>query len=300
MDVHVRQAIPDDESDVVEFTKDTWPDRGGDYLPRVFAEWVASDGDTQRTFAAEHDSGVVGVVQCVLLSPREAWIQGMRVAPTVRGQGVSVALHRAAAEWARGLGTTIARNMVFSWNAPALAASRTAGLEPATEFRWAYPKQDPDAEPDLAVVADPAAGWTYWQRSAARDHLQGLALSPNEPWALSELTLETLEQAADESFLGVVRDGGLRGVTFRVRDYDRPSGDAENQHWAEYGVAAWADAAACEALVDAVRRDAADVVADRVRVLIPETVTAVSDVALAGARIADAPDFVLADDLTRR
>ncbi len=300
MDVHVRQATLDDEADIVEFTHDTWPDRGGDYLPSVFADWVASDGATQRTVVAEHDGAAVGVVQCVLLSEREAWMQGMRVAPAARGQGVSVALHRAAAEWARDRGATVARNMVFSWNAPALAASRTGGLEPATEFRWAHPEPDATADPALEVVADPAAGWTYWQRSGAREHLQGLALAPNESWALRELTLETLEWAADETFLGVVRDDGLRGVTFRVRDYDRETEDGATERWAEYGVAAWADEAACQALVDAVSEDAAGLDADRVRVLIPETVRAVSDVALAGAGIAEEPDFVLADDLTRR
>lgn len=300
MSLDVRQATLDDEAAVVEFTTDTWPDRGGDYLPRVFADWVESDGETQRTLVAEVDGTVSGIVQCVLLSDHEAWMQGMRVAPGARGRGVSVRLHHAAADWARERGAAVGRNMVFSWNSPALAASRAAGLEPGTEFRWAHPEPDPDAEPALDVVADPKAGWSYWGRSAAREHLQGLALAPEESWALRELTLETLERAADETFLGVVRQSGTRGLAFRVRDYDRDDDEGEPEHWAEYGVAAWADPEAGEALVDAISRDAAAVGADRVRVLIPETVAAVSDAALAGAGVADEPDFVLVDDLTRR
>lgn len=300
MTVRVRQATLDDEAAVVEFTRETWPGRGGDYLPRVFADWVESDGDAQRTLVAEVEGAVAGVVQCVLLSGHEAWMQGMRVAPEARGRGVSVRLHNAAADWAREQGASVGRNMVFSWNAPALAASRAAGLEPGTEFRWAHPEPDADARPAIEVTAEPEAGWSYWQRSAAREHLQGLALAPEESWALRELTLETLEWAADETFLGVVRESGTRGLAFRVRDYDRETDDGGTEHWVEYGVAAWADPEACRALVDAVRRDAAAVGADRVRVLVPETVAAVSDVAFAGAKLADEPDFVLVDDLTRR
>lgn len=299
MTVTVRQATSEDEPAVVSFTEDTWSDRGGDYLPAVFADWVASDGPGQRTFVAEVDGTVSGVVQCVLLSEREAWMQGMRVAPDARGRGVSVRLNDAAAAWARGRGATVGRNMVFSWNAPALAASRTAGFEPGTAFRWAQPEPDATAEPALAVVADPAAGWTYWQDSTHRDLLGGLALAMDESWALRELTIETLERASAETMLGVVRDTGTRGLTFRVRDYDRQSESGETEHWAEYGVAAWADMTACEALLAAVSRDAADLGADRIRVLVPEAVRTVSDVALAGAAVSDEPDYVFSLDLTR-
>ena len=36
--VEVRQARHDDREAVVAFTEDTWPELGGDYLPRVFDE----------------------------------------------------------------------------------------------------------------------------------------------------------------------------------------------------------------------------------------------------------------------
>lgn len=226
-------------------------------------------------------------------------MQGMRVAPDHRGRGLSSRLHRAAAGWARDRGASVGRGMVFSWNGPALAAARAAGFDVGSEFRWVHPEPDPDAVPDLSVVADPGAGWSFWQRSPSRDHLRGLALAPDESWALQELTRQQLEAAAADTALAVVRDGGTRGLTFRVRDYDRASGDGEDEHWAEYGVAAWADHAACEALVAAIARDAATVEANRTRVLIPETAGTVSDAAFAGTAIGDEPVFVLEADLTR-
>ncbi|MFB6360498.1 MAG: GNAT family N-acetyltransferase [Halobacteriales archaeon] len=300
MDVLVRPATLNDEAAVVAFTEDTWIDRGGDYIPRVFEDWVRSDDETQRTFVAELDGAVKGILQCVLLSDREAWMQGMRVAPDARKQGLSHRLNETAADWAWDRGATVVRNMVFSWNGPALASSRSSGFAPATEFRWAHLEADGAVEPDQPVVAAPDAGWTYWQTSAARDHLRGLGLAPEESWAVREVTPETLKWAADSTFLGVVQAGGSRALSYRVRDYDRTDDDGERIHWSEYGVAAWAGIDACGVLFDAIRRDAAAVGADRARVLIPETVAAVSDAALMGAGISDEPDFVFAADLTDR
>ncbi|MFB6353172.1 MAG: N-acetyltransferase family protein [Halobacteriales archaeon] len=298
MDIEVRPATLADAADVERIAAETWTDRGGDYLGRVFADWVAADGGTQRTFVADADGTAVGVVRAVMVSDHEAWMQGMRVAPAVRGRGVSGRLHEAAADWARERGAAVARAMVFSWNGPALAASRAAGFEPATEFRWIHPAPDPAAEPELPVTSDAAAAWTYWQRSAARDHLRGLALAPAESWALQELTQAALARAADGARLATVVAGGTRGFVHRVRVDERELEDGGTERRAEYGVGAWADGDAAEALLAAVARDAASVDADRARVLVPETVAAVSDAAAAGVEIGEEPVFVLAADLT--
>jgi len=70
--------------------------------------------------------------------------------------------------------------------------------------------------------------------------------------------------------------------------------------WAEYGVAAWADYGAGARLLDAIARDAAQVGADRTRVLVPEDVTWISDAADVGVGADDEPEFVMHADLSRR
>jgi GNAT superfamily N-acetyltransferase len=296
--VRVRQARAADREAVVAFTSDTWPDRGGDYLPRVFDEWVETDGPTQRTFVAEAGDDVAGICQGVLLSDHEAWAQGMRVAPAHRGRGVSPALTRALFDWARERGATVCRNMVFSWNAAGLGQSRSVGFEPRAEFRWAEPDPDPDAGgPDgYRVLADPDAAWSAWQRAPGRERLAGLALAADESWALAELTRERLHDAADGRVLAVADGAGVRGMTFRVRVAERETDDG-TERYAEYGAAVWADLGAARALFAAVARDAADCGVDRTRVVIPETPRHVSDVAAARAGFSDEPDFVLEKDL---
>ncbi|MFB6198572.1 MAG: GNAT family N-acetyltransferase, partial [Halobacteriaceae archaeon] len=68
--------------------------------------------------------------------------------------------------------------------------------------------------------------------------------------------------------------------------------------WAEYGVGAWDDHRAARDLFSAIRQDAAEQDVDRVRMLIPEHPTTVSDTAYARVPVSDEPDFVLARDLT--
>lgn len=143
------------------------------------------------------------------------------------------------------------------------------------------------------VEADVDAGWRAWATSAAREHLRGLALASDESWALCELTRETLAWAAADTHLAVIVDDGPRGLAFRVRDYERAADDGDGERWAEYGVAAWADQAACDALLADVARDAAALGADRTRVLVPDTVRAASDAVVVGAGLADEADFIL-------
>ncbi|MFB6165180.1 MAG: N-acetyltransferase family protein [Haloarculaceae archaeon] len=297
----VRQARADDRAAVAAFTADTWPDRDvTDYVPDAFPEWVESDGPRQRTFVADPDADgeLAGLCQGVLLSDREAWAQGMRVNPDYRGAGVGRALNDALFRWAAEQGATVCRNMVFSWNSAGLGLSRGVGYEPVCEFRWAHPEPDADAagsDDSLTVTDDPEAAWRYWQGSDARDALAGLALSLEETWALQELTPDLLARAAAETAVFAVRgDEGTRGLAYRTRVVDRE----DDERWAEYGVAGWADVPAAEALFAAVGRDAADLDATRTRVVIPETARHVSDAAAAGVGIGAEPDFVLAADLT--
>jgi GNAT superfamily N-acetyltransferase len=303
LELTVRQAELDDYEDVAAFTSDTWADRrgDGDYVPRVFEDWVESDDESQRTFVADTGDDVAGLVQLVRLSDHEAWAQGMRANPEYRGSGVGLQLIHAGFDWASDRGATVARNMVFSWNVMGLGHSRAAGFAPATEFRWVHPTPDADASPSRRVTGDVNAAWRYWQDSHARDRLRGLALHTEESWALAELTQDRLAAARNErDGLLVVQDdaAGTEGFTFRTRTYEREGDDGVERTWAEYGVAGWTDRDAAENLLAAVARDAASVGADRTRVLIPEDVGMVSDVAVTRTEVGDEPDFVMAADLT--
>lgn len=300
-DVSVRQARAADLDAVAAFTRETWADRDSeDYIPRVFEQWVETDGPTQRTFVLDVNDGedVAGVCQGTLLSDWEGWAQGMRVNPEYRGLGVSKKLSNAIFEWARDAGAVVVRNMVFSWNVAGLGQSRAVGFEPCAEFRFARPEPDADAEPALDIGADAAGAWSFWTGSDARTDLRGLAMDPEESWALSELTRERLAAAAEEDRLLTVADGGVVGFAVRAYTFERENDAGETVTWALYAVGAWSTPEAARALYCAVARDAASVDAAETRVAIPESVRWVSDTAFARVPVADEPDFVMTADLT--
>ena len=298
----IRRATPDDYDAVVEMVSDIWEDRGGDYLPRVYHDWLEDEpGRGRKTFLAEIDGDAAGIVQGVVLSEDEAWFQSMRVATDYRRQGVAHRLNEASFQWAREQGATVGRAMIFSWNTASFGMARSSGYEPGVEFRFAQP--GPDANASLpegyAVSSDPAAAWRYWTHSDARDHLQGLGFALEETWAMRELTRADFETFADETAVFAVEgDDGIAGAAYRTRTRERTNDDGEEELWAEYGVGAWDDVEAARALFAGIARDAAALEADRTRVVIPETSRYVTDAAYAGAGLSDEPDFVLEIDLT--
>jgi GNAT superfamily N-acetyltransferase len=314
----IRQARASDAEAVAAFTRDTWADRDvTDYIPDVFHEWIAGDGDDQRTFVADvrDDTGstaepgdVAAIVQGHRLSAWEAWASGMRVAPDHRGAGLAEALTTTVFDWARERDCVVCRNLTFSWNGPALGVSRRIGFEPCTEIRWVHPEPDPVAaapEDEIGTAApadalddepNPDGAWAFWIECAARERLRGLAMDDAETWALSTLTRERLRTAADEGRLVTV-DSGARGFAERIRtfEHEERGGDEETTEYAEYAVAAWpeGDAQSAEAVLAGVARDAAALGVDRTRVMVPEGVTWASDASTARVRIADEPAFVL-------
>ncbi|MDY6764648.1 MAG: GNAT family N-acetyltransferase [Halobacteria archaeon] len=307
-DLKPREARHDDYESVVSFTRDTWSERGiDDYIPRVYHDWIDDDGDKHTLVMADGDE-IGAIAQCVLLSEHEAWGQGLRVNPKYRGEGVSERITHALFDWAYENGARVMRNMVFSWNVAGLGQSRKVGYEPITEFRWAKPEPDPNADPELDVVEDPASAWSYWVKTDARDHLKGLTLDMDESWAMSELTLNDLKRASDETkVLAVQKRGGTSGMAYRAREFEREAenegdnGDSqvrETERWVEYGVGVWDGADSARSLLGAISKDAADMGADKARVLIPESVRYVSDTALARVNFSEEPDFVLGADLT--
>lgn len=291
MDLTVRAARVDDAEDVIAFTQDTWADRDAeDYLPDVFEAWVSSDDETQSTLVAVADNRVVGVLHVRLLSPDEAWCQGMRIHPDYRGKGISRALTYEGWDWAAERGAVVARNMVFGWNERALGAAQAVGFEPTCAFRWVH--APPEAGATQSDPHGPGAVWQYWQGCSAREALAGLAIDPDETWALSLLRRDVLATAADEGRLLTVGADRLDGFAVRNRTFSR-----NGEPWVEYSLAAWRDRSTAISLLDAIRADAAAVGATETRVPVPETAEGLSHAAAAGARLADTVDIVLSADL---
>ena len=287
--VTLRDARADDHDAVRDLCADIWDDRDGDYLPRVYPEWI--EGDDKCTRVAIEDGELVGIIQGVHLSPTESWSQGLRVRADSRGSGIAEALTADIFSWAASQDSLVTRSMVFSWNSAGMGLARSVGFEPVSSFRFAHPEPRSGRLPDT-VTRDPSMAWQAWTTSHARSRLAGLALDDQESWALRELRRTDLDE---KCALAVVDDGiaamAVRGRAVQSSSEDRPD------YLQEYAASAWRDATAAETLLEAIAIDAGERGATTVRVVVPEHPRIVSDVAMAGVNIADEPHFIFSADL---
>lgn len=89
MEVRCRAAREEDTADVLELTSTIWD--GGDYVPHVWPEWLA---DPHGLLAvAEYRGRVIGLSKLSQITPKDWWLQGLRVHPEFQGRGVAARLH---------------------------------------------------------------------------------------------------------------------------------------------------------------------------------------------------------------
>jgi hypothetical protein len=86
----IRRMTMADKPAMLEISSHIW--EGSDYLPGVFDQWVA---DTDGEFAAVLlDGALVGCGKLTLLTPVDAWLEGLRKDPRVKEKGMAETVAR--------------------------------------------------------------------------------------------------------------------------------------------------------------------------------------------------------------
>lgn len=111
-EIEVRPARAEDREAVLAFCASTW--EWGDYIERVWDGWLGNPAG--RLFVATKEQQPVGLVNVQMLTEKDAWLQGLRVAPEVRRQGVARMLNDAAVLEAMQRGADYIRLAVESTN----------------------------------------------------------------------------------------------------------------------------------------------------------------------------------------
>ena len=110
--IEIRPARSEDREAVLAFSSHTWD--WGDYIEYVWDEWLH---DPQgMLFVATSDGQPVGVAHIRMLNKTEAWLEGMRVAPAFRRQGIATALFDAQLLEAMRRGAKTVRSITESTN----------------------------------------------------------------------------------------------------------------------------------------------------------------------------------------
>jgi len=125
MDLLIRPAQPEDRETVLSFTAHTWGEHG-DYIHMVWEDWLHSAQGPLLVGLV--DGEAVALVKLTWNNPGEAWMEGMRVHPERRGQGIATAVFRNALEWAAAHGGRIVRLATAADNVPAQRMAVAAGM----------------------------------------------------------------------------------------------------------------------------------------------------------------------------
>ena len=173
---------------MLSFCQDTWA--WGDYIDRVWDSWLAEqDG---RLFTATVDGRPVGIANMRMVSETEAWLEGLRVDPSYRRQGIAHELCLAALAEAMRRGAKYARMAIEAENEPSIHTAEKIYMRQVAAFAlYKAPPLTPreqssffgQAQVSLATTADlddvidylnvsnvfPAAGGLYYVGFTARE-----------------------------------------------------------------------------------------------------------------------------------
>jgi hypothetical protein len=127
----VRRARAADRDHVLRFASATWD--GWDYLPHAWPRWLEAD-DGVMLVGTGPDDVPVAVVRVALPAPGEAWLEGIRVDPAVRGMDVATDLQVAELHWAAASGARIVRYATGARNEGSHRLGARGGFEHAASF----------------------------------------------------------------------------------------------------------------------------------------------------------------------
>jgi GNAT superfamily N-acetyltransferase len=128
--IDVRPARPEDREAVLAFCSNTW--EWGDYIAHVWDEWLRDPAGL--LLVATVDEQPAGVAHLDMLTAQDAWLEGLRVDPHYRHQGLARALYEALQLEAMRRGATRARLAVESTNERSIQISERGHWYRVGEF----------------------------------------------------------------------------------------------------------------------------------------------------------------------
>lgn len=211
----VRRARESDKDAVLEFATSTWD--GWDYIPQAWPVWLAATDGVMLVACRPSDDRPVAITRVALVSPTEAWLEGIRVDPEVRGMEVASDLQVAELLWVAGQGATVLRYATSARNEGSHRLGARDGIELLIAYRnyWWSPDTNVDphepsgfdaairdaatalckrvldalaAQGSVAKTADTERLWALLSADASFNAAQ--RLYEPRPWALGELTAQ--------------------------------------------------------------------------------------------------------------
>jgi ribosomal protein S18 acetylase RimI-like enzyme len=131
-EVRIREAVAADRGPLMSFVSKTWS--WGDYIPNVWSDWFHDSAG--KIFVAEIAGRQVGMNHVHIIDGNICWMEGVRVHPDFRRQGIATMLGRKSIEYGLRKGARTFRLLSGSENIVAHAQVAKLGFEEKAKFRF--------------------------------------------------------------------------------------------------------------------------------------------------------------------
>jgi ribosomal protein S18 acetylase RimI-like enzyme len=128
---NIRPLKDSDRNDILEIARHTWD--GHDYLPYFFDSWI--EDRNSHAVAIERNGHVVALANLrVIENGRTGWMEGLRVHPDYRGQGLASILTHHVVELANEIPVERIRYTTAVGNETSLHLGETVGMRRKLDF----------------------------------------------------------------------------------------------------------------------------------------------------------------------
>lgn len=198
-----RDVTVQDKAEILEFTANTWD--FGDYLSFVFDDWLADPSGLFLVLEEVSTGRIAGLDKLTLLSPHEAWFEGLRIREEYRGRGLATKFQRHMIGEARRLGARKVRFITRAGNTAILLAGLRDGFSQIgmlRGFNWSSEDERPTTPPEAYALrkATPDESkilYSEWRTTSAYRSM-GLV---NRSWQLAQTREEQWVEAAQQGRL---------------------------------------------------------------------------------------------------
>ncbi|GAC1400924.1 MAG: hypothetical protein NVSMB52_14650 [Chloroflexota bacterium] len=212
-DITIRAATRNDTPFMRRLTETVWD--GHDYIPSVWPSWLAdSEG---MLMVALLDGCRVGLQHVAIQHDGSAWVEGIRVSPDVRGQGVGRALLDYAVAWARDVRCPAIRLATNRTNPASNCLATSAGMTVVEEMFLARAEGSEGgsgSQVRVGTTSDFEAVHSLIRSSDTRLYTEG--------WTAHVLSAERLRLLLAVQAVRVIRTPDIEGVAVVTGNAARP------------------------------------------------------------------------------
>jgi GNAT superfamily N-acetyltransferase len=220
-----RPVQPKDKPRVLDFTRNTWGEEEDDYIKYVFDEWVA---DPRGEFtAAVIDDRIVGIAKLTDMGDDEWWMEGLRIDPVYRRQGIASAFNRYHVDLAKRLGGKVVRYMTGDANVGSQTIGARAGFQHILTYTAHLAEASDEFSLPIVLNSGDVPALRRWIDSPLMHYQHGVY---HDAWTAKTLTGAELRRVVAAKLVYGLKDENrqlMAWALLRPAEYDDDSEDGE-------------------------------------------------------------------------